>query len=93
MDLRKEGKQGSAADGKNTSGTKQYIAEFNYEFLDDYQDRRLPKSHAAKNSNKYSVDASTIDEGGKIKGFAAKWGPKGFSRWDHPLALMVSWFE
>lgn len=71
------------------------MAEFNYEFLDDYDDKgfgQLSMSGFAKNSNINILDAS-IDEVEKNKRFAAKWGPKGFSRCDHPLAPMVSWFE
>ena len=89
MDLRKDGKQRSTADAK------QYVAEFNYEFLDDYQDKgfgQLSMSCFAKNSSNNILEASE-DEMEKNKGFAAKWGPQGFSRWDHPLGLMVSWFE
>ena len=80
MDLQ-DSKEGSAADAK------QYVAEFNYEFLDDYDDKRS----VAEDSN--NIIYTSVDEVEKIKGFAAKWGPKGFSRWDHPLALMVRWFE
>ena len=86
MDLRKVVlKQGSAADSKKTNDTMQYEVEFNYEFLDDY--------HDTSDDSNILDEASSMEEAQKNKGFIAKWGPKGFSRKNHPLALMVSWFE
>ena len=86
MDLRKVAlKQGSAAHSKKTNDTMQYEVEFNYEFLDDY--------HDTSDDSNIPNEASSMEEAKKNKGFIAKWGPKGFSRKNHPLALMVSWFE
>lgn len=84
MDMRKVQKPGSSQLNEITSDTEQYEVEFNFEFLEDYGDK-----HASEVTDKTDgTNASNEEE--KNKGFAAKCGPKEFSRRKHPLALMVS---
>lgn len=101
MNLRKVKMQRSTQDSMSTNDTEQYKIEVNYEFLDDYHDDTpfwqkyvCPRSeHHIYDDFNNGADANFMDEMEKSKGFAAKWGPKKFSRRKHPLALMVSWFD
>ncbi len=85
----------------STNDTEQCKVEFSYEFLDDYHDDIpfwqkyvCPRSkHHTYDDFNNGADANFMDEVEKNEGIAAKWGPKKFSRRNHPLALMVSWFD
>ena len=91
MKLGKVRKQGSTQDGMSTTDTEQYKVEFIYEFLDDYNDKPFWQNTAEDPDS--GADANSVNEVENNKGLAAKWGPKGFSRRKHPLALMVSYCE
>ena len=71
---------------RNTEKSKENLVNFNYEYLDDYRDKRCDKTELSN-----SDDASSTDPEPADKGFIAKWGPEVFSRSHHPLALMVSY--